>query len=190
MKFICPACERIFSIEQNTVDEFYPCECGRELYVFYNQEMNICMPAEEAKSRIVAQLMRRFVTSTGRCPEVKTAPVTDYREILKTVDPMALMEVGLVRYQMETIGNQPMHCTDVENILEIINEDGKDAIVKKRSDTSVIVKEQRTREPKRPKIDYIRLMEEQLGEPELKQWQIDIMEQDAARTGKLFGDCG
>ena len=33
-------------------------------------------------------------------------------------------------------------------------------------------------------------MEEQLGEPELKQWQIDIMEQDAARTGKLFGDCG
>ena len=75
-------------------------------------------------------------------------------------------------------------------LLEIINEDGKDAIVKKRSDTSVIVKEQRTREPKRPKIDYIRLMEEQLGEPELKQWQIDIMEQDAARTGKLFGDCG
>jgi len=92
-----------------------------------------------------------------------------------------------------------MHCCDVEDILEILNED-KDAVVKKQNGY-VSIKEQKSRKHKKSETDYLQLVSDTLAaipgnetdcrdEEQLRQWQVDIMEENARRTGFLFGISG
>lgn len=201
MEFTCPACGSRHIRREHLVDEYIHCNCGLDLYVFYNEGMTFTIPAKEMTRESFRQSFRRLVIDTGRCPGAHVEPVAvNYMEMLRRIDSLVLMEISLEKYQEETIGKQVLHCGDIETILEIINEPGKDALVK-GTEEGAVVKEQKTRVPKKQKQDYIRLVEDGLAalsngqmtyleDRPLKQWQVDIMKQDAARTGLLFGDAG
>ena len=197
MEFTCAACGRRHVRNASMVDEFVSCACGQSFYVFYNQGMTLTVPADEMTNDSIKQLFRRFVVGTGRCRDARVDQPMSYMELLKKIDPLALMEISLERYQQETFGNQLMNAGDVETVLEIINEK-KDALVKGQDDY-VTVMEQKPRRSRREPSDYLSMLEDgnvvmsngqitYLHEKPLRQWQIDIMEQDAARTGYLFGN--
>ena len=110
-----------------------------------------------------------------------------------------LLEIALQKMQEEDFGVTLLHCNDIESILEILHED-KDAVVKELKGY-VSVKELKSRNHRKSETDYLQLMENTLAavqenetvcreEIPLKQWQIDIMEENARRTGLLFGESG
>ncbi len=195
--FVCPCCHRRYDYEQRVVDEVINCGCGFVFYVFGHQGLTIQLPEEEA-NEAVCEALRRLVRTTGRFPD---APSPGRRKgfaaEIGMIPPLALIEMGLQRMQTASFGGQILHSGDVESILEILNEK-KDALVK-RQNGYVTVMEQKVRNRKKGEVDYLRLMEEGFGydpegpgeappEESLRPWQMEIMEEDQARTGYLFGD--
>lgn len=125
-----------------------------------------------------------------------------WRSVLMGLDPLYLLEVALERYQAEVFGNQLMNAADVVSILEILNESGnKDALVRKK-DGFVNIIEQTVKKHKQKVIDLTALREKALlpgseeqehsmgEEPPLREWQEEIMEENDARSGFLFGEIG
>ena len=146
-------------------------------------------------------MIRRFVQATGRCRDAPAPPseTEDIRQILRRMDSAGLLEIALQKMQEEDFGVTLLHCNDIESILEILHED-KDAVVKELKGY-VSVKELKSRNHRKSETDYLQLMENTLAavqenetvcreEIPLKQWQIDIMEENARRTGLLFGESG
>ena len=97
------SCGRKHTRNERLVDEHIHCSCGYSFYVFYNQGMLVVMPSDEIIRQTTIKAFQRFVVSTGRCQDVAVEPV-DYTSFLQRADPLGLMEVGLERYQSETIG--------------------------------------------------------------------------------------
>ena len=196
MEFMCAACGKRHIRPAIKVDEFVRCECGLTFYAFYREGMSFTIPVNELRDEVI-QLFQNLVLSTGRCAGAKASKISTLRELLKNVDSLALIELGLERYQMETFDNRQMNAGDVACILEIINEK-MDALVKGQ-DGYVSIMEQKPRRHKGEPVDYLHLLDDEyavmpnnpmmfLQEPPLRPWQEDIMEQDAERTGYLFGD--
>ena len=198
--FVCERCGRIRVLDQPIVDEIVFCECGFRFYCFGNKGMKITMPAQELCDQFI-DLMKRFVQATGRCRDAPAprSEAVNIKKILLQMDSMGLLEIALEKIQAEEFGRILMHCCDVEDILEIINED-KDAVVKKQNGY-VSIKEQKSRKHKNSEIDYLQLVSDTLAaipgngtdcreEEQYNQWQIDIMEENARRTGLLFGISG
>ena len=198
--FVCERCGRIRVLDQPIVDEIVFCECGFRFYCFGNKGMKITMPAQELCDQVIDH-MRRFVQTTGRYRGAQALPseAININKILQQMDSTGLLEIALEKIQVEVFGRILMHCCDVEDILEIINED-KDAVVKKQNGY-VSIKEQKSRKHKNSEIDYLQLVSDTLAEipgngtdcreeEQYNQWQIDIMEENARRTGFLFGISG
>ena len=120
MEFICMFCGKKHTRMEQLVDEHIHCNCGKDFYVFYNQGLVIAMPSEEITSNCVTRAFRNFVTSTGRCQDVRDEPV-EYVSFMKNTNPLVLIEVGLERYQEETLGKRFMTCDDVVSICESLN---------------------------------------------------------------------
>ncbi len=196
MEFTCAACGRQHVRSSDQIDEFIRCECGLTFYAFYKQGMMFALPVTELSDAVIKRF-QSLVFSTGRCAGAMASKPPTLREVLRNVDSMALIELGMERYQMETFGNQIMNAGDIESVLEIINEK-KDALVK-RQDGYVNIMEQKLKKHKKEQDDYLRALNDEyaimpngqmmfMQEQPLRQWQMDIMEQDAKRTGYLFGD--
>ena len=197
MEFACAVCGKRHTEHGSLVDKFVRCACGTEYYVFSYRGLQVTIPAGEMKDEYVLRGFRNFVVSTGRCRDAGVERCVTLREALEITEPTVLMEAGLRRYQQGKYGNGRMNSGDVESILEIVNE-GKDAVVKGQKE-GVSVMEQRVKARTQPSADYRRMMEEQrpktagggrirMTGPPLRQWQLDIMEEDAARAGHLFGE--
>ncbi len=199
-RFICERCGRIHALNQPIVDEVITCECGYRFYCFGNSGLIINVPEHELRDT-VCEMMRRFVQSTGRCRDAPAPPpeTENIRKLLLRMNSMGLLEIALQKMQEEDFGETLMHSNDIESILELLHEN-KDALVKGQKGYVSII-EQRNRNHRKSEIDYLQLMENTLAaipgkttvcreETPLKQWQIDIMEEDARRTGLLFGESG
>lgn len=199
-RFICERCGRIHVLNRPIVDEIITCKCGFRFYCFGNNGMKIILPEQELLEK-VCEMIRRFVQATGRCRDAPAPPseTEDIRQILRRMDSAGLLEIALQKMQEEDFGVTLLHCNDIESILEILHED-KDAVVKELKGY-VSVKELKSRNHRKSETDYLQLMENTLAavqenetvcreEIPLKQWQIDIMEENARRTGLLFGESG
>ena len=198
--FVCGRCGRIRVLDQPIVDEIVVCKCGFRFYCYGNKGMTITMPAQELCDQVIDQ-MRRFVQATGRYRGAPALPseAVNINKILQQMDSMGLLEIALEKLQEEDFGGTLLHCYDIISILELLHEK-KDAVVKKQKDYVSVV-EQRSKNHKHPEIDYIQLVNNTLAaisgnesvcreEEQLRQWQIDIMEDNARRTGLLFGESG
>ena len=188
MEFICMACGRKHIRTDRLVDEHIHCECGYSFYVFYNQGMLVTMPTDEITRQAVTKTFQRFVVSTGRCQDARVEPF-DYTRFLQTADPLGLMEVGLERYQAETMGKCLLNCGDITSICDSLR-NNRDVVVKNKGSHAEIIEMQRKVKGKRElpfsgePISYLN------EEYRLRDWQKEIMERDAARTGYLFGKPG
>ena len=106
---------------------------------------------------------------------------------LKRVDPVVLMEIGLQRYQTEILGKNLLNCGDVVSICESLKKH-QDVLVKNKGQYIEIV-EIRRRLKEKESLPFQEESIEYLHEAcQLKDWQKEIMEQDQARVGLLFGD--
>ena len=198
-RFFCERCGRIHVLDQAVVDEIISCECGFRFYCFGNKGLKINIPVLELHDQVF-DLMKRFIQATGRCRDAPAprSEAVNIKKILLQMDSMGLLEIALEKIQAEEFGRILMHCVDVEDILEILNED-KDALVKKQNGY-VNIKEQKSWKHKKSEIDYLQLVSNTLTaipgnticreEEQLRQWQTDIMEENARRTGLLFGESG
>lgn len=185
MEFICMSCGRKHTREGSLVDEHIRCDCGYSFYAFYNQWMKVVLPSDDITSVAATRAFQRFVVSTGRCQDVRVEPVVDYTAFLQKADPMGLMEVGLERYQTEVLGKSLLNCGDVASICESLKKH-QDVIVKNKGSHIDIVE---VRQKVKEKPAVVRELFPYLnGEYELKDWQKDIMKQNAERSGYLFGD--
>lgn len=185
MEFICMSCGRKHTKEGALVDEHIRCECGYSFYAFYNQGMKMVVPSDDITNVAATRAFQRFVVSTGRCQDVRVEPMVDYTAFLKKADPMVLMEVGLERYQTEVLGESLLNCSDVASICESLKRH-QDVIVKNKGNR-IDIAELRQKTKEKPvvlqeRFPYLN------GEYELKDWQKDIMRQNAERGGYLFGD--
>ena len=188
MEFICMSCGRKHTRNERLVDEHIHCSCGYSFYVFYNQGMSVVMPSDEIIRQATTKAFQRFVVSTGRCQDVAVEPV-DYTSFLQRADPLGLMEVGLERYQAETIGKHLLNCGDVASICESLGKN-RDVMIKNKGDYAEVIEMRRkVKEREKPPFsgEPIAYLNE---ESRLKPWQKEIMERDQARTGYLFGDTG
>lgn len=198
--FVCQQCHRKHTVEEAMIDGIITCECGYRFYCFGNSGMTITMPVEEIRGK-TRDLMRRFVQSTGRCRDAPSPPseTGNIMQILQRMDSRGLLEIALKKIQEEDFGETLLHSNDIVIILELLNEN-KDAVVKGQKG-HVNVMEQRNRNCRKSETDYLQLVKDTLApfedretvcreETPLKQWQIDIMEENARRTGLLFGESG
>ena len=113
----------------------------------------------------------------------------DHAGILWTVDPLALMEIGLERYQAERLGKCLLNCGDVVSICGSISRN-RDVTVKNKGnyvDIIEIHRKVKRREPLPFTGEPIAYLNE---EYQLKDWQKEVMEEDARQSGYLFGDAG
>ena len=197
MEFTCAACGKRHAWKGTGVDGFIHCDCGFRFYVFCHQGMTFTIPAEEIGNESLKEMFRRFVVTTGRCQDASVNRPAGVLDLLKKIDPLALLEIALERVQQETFGNQIMNAGDVEIILEILNQK-KDAVVKGQKGY-VSIQEVKARHSRREAVHFLQMLEDEnaampngpaacLHEDPRRQWQADVMERDAARSGYLFGD--
>ena len=188
MEFTCVACGRKHIRRERLVDEHIHCECGFDFYAFYNQGLSLTIPTDEIMKQSVIKAFQRFIVSTGRCQDAQVEP-TDYTYFLQKADPLGLMEVGLERYQAETLGKLLLNCGDVVSICESLNKN-RDVTVKNKGNYVDIIEMQR-KVKKRETFSFPGQPAAFLKEEgQLKDWQKEVMEEDAKRSGYLFGDAG
>ena len=113
----------------------------------------------------------------------------EYTKVLKKADPLFLMEVGLERYQAETLGKRLLNCGDVVSICESISRN-RDVAVKNKGSYVDIIEMQRTVKRREPLPVTGQPIVSLNGECQLKDWQKEVMEEDARQSGYLFGDAG
>ena len=182
------SCGRKHIRTERLVDEHIQCECGYRFLAFYCQGMMIVLPSDDIESQATIRAFQRFVVSTGRCLDAGVGP-SDYTSFLQKADPLGLMEVGLERYQGEKYGKCLLNCGDVASACDSLYRN-KDVVLKNKGNYIDIIEMQRKVKNKdSPPFsgEPIAYLNE---EYQLKGWQREIMERDAARTGYLFGDAG
>ncbi len=182
------SCGRKHIRTERLVDEHIHCECGYRFYVFYCCGMMVTVPSNDIASIEAIQAFRRFVISTGRCMDAKVDPI-DYTRFLRKSDPLGLMEVGLERYQAEKYGKCLLNCTDVASACDSLFKN-RDVVLKNKGSYIDIIEMQRKVKGKGdPPFsgEPIAYLNEEF---KLRDWQKEIMERDAARTGYLFGEPG
>jgi len=189
MEFRCTICGRKHVREGTLIDEHFACECGHEIYVFYNEGMLVVMPYNDFIRYQAVQAFRFFVVSTGRCRDARVT-LQDFSDFLNTVDPLALIQVGMERYQkMAKLKKCYMNSGDIAIICKNLKRN-RDMIIKIKGDHVDIDVIQSTNK-EREVLPFIKEPIAYLNEEyALKGWQKEIMEEDAARTGYLFGDIG
>ena len=188
MEFICMACGRKHIRKGRLVDEHIHCECGYSFYAFYNQGMTVTIPSDEITRLAATKAFQRFVVSTGRCQDAGVEPF-DYTRFLQKADPLGLMEVGLERYQAETMGKCLLNCGDITSICDSLRKNRDVVLKNKGSYVEVIEMQRKVKGKGEPPFsgEPIAYLNE---EYRLKGWQKEIMERDEARTGYLFGEPG
>ena len=184
------SCGRKHIRAESLVDEHIHCSCGFDFYAFYSQGMTVMLPSADITRSAATKAFRRFVISTGRCQDAHVEPqVVDYTRFLNTADPLGLMEVGLERYQAETLGKCLLNCGDIASICESLGKN-RDVMIKNKGNYAEVIEMRRkVKDRADPPFagEPIAYLNE---ESNLRPWQQEIMERDAARTGYLFGDTG
>ena len=188
MEFICMSCGRKHTRTERLVDEHIHCECGFDFYVFYNQGLSLTIPSDEIAGQSVIKAFQRFIISTGRCQDAQVETF-DYTKFLQKADPLGLMEVGLERYQTETPGKRLLNCGDVVSICESLSKN-RDVTVKNKGKYVDIIEMQRKVKRKESLPFYGQPIAYLNEEFQLKDWQKEVMEEDAKRSGYLLGDTG
>ncbi len=100
-------------------------------------------------------------------------------------DPLELIQMGLDLYQAETYGKRLLNCGDIISICEALGRN-RDILLKNRGSYAEVVEMQKNRTGEdlaffgRPGV-YRR------PEEPLRDWQREIMEEDQARSGYLYG---
>lgn len=189
MKFECVYCGKTHIRTGELVDEHIRCSCGHRFYAFYHEGMKMTIPSKDVESLEAVLTFRQFLARTGRCRDAagaKGGPV-DYTMILRRADPLGLMEIGLERYQDETFGKRIVNCGDIASLCESLNSDGHVDILIRNKGNYIDLIEMRGKKKARGDPPAFPGWE---GSGQLKDWQTEIMEQDAARNGLLFGDAG
>lgn len=92
---------------------------------------------------------------------------------LQAEDPLTLLEIGLERYQAETKGQHLISSEDIASICDSLWKK-QDVLIRNKGNYIDII-EMRCKRKDRDKR-------------ELRDWQREIMEQDAGRSGSLPGD--
>ncbi|MCR5540682.1 MAG: hypothetical protein K6F71_07680 [Ruminococcus sp.] len=133
----CPRCNKIHRIDGDIVDEIIHCSCGFEFYAFAVGDFRIVMSKTEACSEPIVRSMRRFVVSTGRCPDI---PPELYDDVYN--DDFLEMEESLAKsleeHQLESFGNVYFTKDLLDSICESFS-NGKDVELKKKKDSIDII---------------------------------------------------
>ncbi len=188
MEFICSACGRKHIRTGQWVDEHIHCECGYDFYAFYHQGVVVTLPFNLIRKEAVAKAFRHLVASVNRSGNARTEAdiCTDF---LRKADPLGLIAVGMERYQAEVLGKSLLTCGDFTAICEsLLN--NKDLMLKNKGNyVDIIEFNRKMKKKEEPRflegpIQYLQ------DEYMLKDWQKEIMEENDARSGYLFGDTG
>lgn len=188
MEFICTACGRKHIRTEPWVDEHIHCECGTDFYTFYHQSVQVILPFDMIRRPNMAKAFRHFIANMDQGGNNRTE-ADAFADFLRRADPLGLIAVGMERYQAEVLGKRLLTCGDFTAICDsLLN--NKDLMLKNKGNYVDIIEFNRKMKKKEEPlflegpIQYLR------NEYMLKDWQKEIMEEDAARSGYLFGDTG
>ena len=133
----CPRCNRIHHIDGEIVDEIIHCSCGFEFYAFAVGDLRIVMSKTEACSESIVRSMRRFVVSTGRCPDIPPELYDD-----SCIDSYPefedVLERSLEEHQLESFGKIYFTKELLDSICESFS-NGKDVELKKKKDSIDVI---------------------------------------------------
>ncbi len=107
-------------------------------------------------------------------------------KINKNTDPLEMIQAGLDLYQARNFGKRLVNCGDIIAICEALGRN-QDVLVKNRGSYAELIEMQ----PDGADRDAVSFFRRQAPGPredyQLKNWQMEIMERDQARSGCLYG---